>query len=84
MQEKKDTGNDVQCPHCTLLPSGSDPTPVRKHPDFSTRTKQRTVMSHAHNFIEIVNYIRFSLAYDKRSFLSLKVFFKEDLGSGVK
>lgn len=31
--------------------SGSDPTPVRKHPDFSTRIKQRTVMSQAHNFI---------------------------------
>lgn len=37
--------------------SRSDPTPVKKHPDPSTRTKQRTVTSHTHNFIEIVNFI---------------------------
>lgn len=63
MLERKDSGNNVQCVEKNGVTrhqsknTRSDPTPVKIHPDPSTRTKQRAVTSHTHNFIEIVNFI---------------------------
>lgn len=54
MLERKDSGNNVQCVEKNI-PEWPDTS--KKHPDPSTRTKQRTVTSHTHNFIEIVNFI---------------------------